>query len=309
MALLEIRGPHLFDEWNLFQIVEWEGEAMPHGVLFPGIPADEIRKASPPGVNARLTEKGMIVSSTQLFLLNEGNRAVLIEAGSGNGKTRPAEPYWDQQALPYRETLVALGVEPNDVEFVYLSHLHPDHVGLATTWNGGRWEPTFPRAEYVLDPREWAYWNSLPAGDPKRHPCIDDSVLPLVEAGCVRFAHDGERIGPLRVRQAPGHTPGHLLFELEESNLWFLGDLLHHPAQAGHPEWSAANWDADPGLARSQRRRFFKRFADTRATLLAAHLGDPFRVEEISSASFSARYGAPMIAENCPSCSESIQQA
>ncbi len=159
-----------------------------------------------------------------------------------------------------------------------------------TTWNGESWEPTFPRAKYVLDPREWAYWNSFPAGDPKRHPCLEDSVRPLMDGGCVQFAHDGERIGPLRIRHAPGHTPGHLLFELEDSNLWFLGDLLHHPAQAAHPEWSAADFDVDPGLARSQRRRFFKQFAESRATLLAAHTGDPFRVEEASPGRFSVRY-------------------
>ena len=110
MALMEIRGPQLFDEWNLFQIVEWEGEAMPHGVLFPGIPAEEMRRASPAGRNGRLSETGMIVTSTQLFLLKNGSRAVLIEAGTGNGKTRPAEPYWDHQNLPYRETMAALGV-------------------------------------------------------------------------------------------------------------------------------------------------------------------------------------------------------
>jgi glyoxylase-like metal-dependent hydrolase (beta-lactamase superfamily II) len=309
MNLLETRGPHLYNEWNLFQIVEWEGEAMPHSILFPGIPAGEIRSASPAGRNARLSETGMIVTSTQLFLLTNGSRAILIEAGSGNGKSRPAEPYWDHQNLPYRETLAALGVEPEDVEFVYLSHLHQDHVGLATTWNGNCWEPTFPKAGYVLDPREWAYWSSLPADDPKRHPCLEDSVRPLVDAGRVQFAHDGERIGPLRIHPAPGHTPGHLLFEMEDSCVWFLGDLLHHPSQAARPEWSAGNFDVDPELARSQRRRFFKRFADSRATLLAAHTGEPFRVEETSSGSFSVRYGAPMIAEHCPSCADSIQQA
>ncbi|MBN2086384.1 MAG: MBL fold metallo-hydrolase [Anaerolineales bacterium] len=308
MTLLEIRGPHVFDELKVFQIIEWEGEAMPHGVLFPGIPADAIRKASPSGENSRLTETGMIVSSTQMFLVTQGNRAILIEAGSGNGKARPDEPYWDHQNLPYRETLAAAGVGLGDVEYVFLSHMHPDHVGLATTWNGDRWEPTFPGAKYVLAPREWAYWNGFPAGDPARHPCINDSILPLVEAGSVQFARGGERIGPVRVHDTTGHTPGHLVFELEDRNVWFLGDLIHHPAQAPHPEWSAADWDFDRELARSQRRRFFHQFAESRATLLAAHTGDPFRVEEISPGRFMACYGDPMPVELCPSRARTFQQ-
>jgi glyoxylase-like metal-dependent hydrolase (beta-lactamase superfamily II) len=299
MALLEIRGPHLFDEWNVFQIVEWEGAAMPHGVLFPGIPVEDIRRASPPGRDGRLTETGMIVTSTQLFLLKAGRRAILIEGGSGNGKTRPAEPYWDHQSLPYLETLAALGVQPEDVERVCLSHLHQDHVGLATTWNGNRWEPTYPKAKVVLDPREWAYWNSLSAADPKHHPCLEDSVRPLVDAGCIQPAHDGERIGPLRVRRAPGHTPGHLLFELEDSNLWFIGDLLHHPAQASRLEWPAADFDVDPGMASAGRRRFLKQFVQSRATLLAVHTGDPFRVKEDPTGRFFVQYMEKNVLEPC----------
>lgn len=289
MNLLETRGPYTINGFQVTQILEWEGEAMPHAILFPGIPADEIRKASPPGAQGRLTENGMIVTTTQLFLLQADGRAVLIEAGSGNGKARPAEPYWDHQTLPYRETLASLGVQPEDVEFVFLSHLHQDHVGLATTRIDGRWEPTFPQATYVFHPSEWMYWSSLSSGDPKRHPCIDDSVLPLVEAGCVRFARAGDRIGPIRIHEAPGHTPGHLVFETEESGLWFLGDLLHHPAQVAHPEWPSADWDVDRAENIAQRKRIFQRAVDSNLRLLAAHMGGLFRIEETVPGRFFVR--------------------
>jgi glyoxylase-like metal-dependent hydrolase (beta-lactamase superfamily II) len=293
MTLLEIRGPRLLNDWKLYRIVEWEGEAFPHGVLFPGIPAEEIRRAVPAGPDGRLNDNGMIVSTTQFFLLLEGSRAIVVEAGTGNGKSRPAEPYWDHQNLPYAETLRSLGVGADDVEYLFLSHLHVDHVGLATTWADGAWRPTFPRAQSVLDGREWAYWNGPPAGNPKPPPCIADSVRPLVEAGRVRFARDGDRIGPLRMHAAPGHTPGHLLFEMESAGFWFIGDMMHHPAQAAHPDWSAADWDIDAGSARSQRADFFRRFARTGATLLAPHLGGPFRLEELSADSFAVHYETP----------------
>jgi glyoxylase-like metal-dependent hydrolase (beta-lactamase superfamily II) len=300
MNLLKTHGPYYYNEWKVTRIVEWEGEAMPHPVLFPGKTAGEIRAASPPGAEGRLTENGMIVTSTQLFVMQAGGRAVVIEAGSGNGKTRPAEPYWDHQNLPYRETLGSLGIEAEDVAYVFLSHLHPDHVGLATTGENGRWTPTFPRAKYVLHPREWEYWTSRSRDDPGSHPFIDDSVLPLMDSGCVLFAREGERIGGIRIHETPGHTPGHLIFEAGEGELWLLGDLLHHPAQVAHPEWPSGDWDTDREGAVSQRRKFFTRFAESAAPLLAAHTGGLFRIEETGPGRFFFRYEKSQTAEECP---------
>jgi glyoxylase-like metal-dependent hydrolase (beta-lactamase superfamily II) len=289
MELLQIHGPYAFNDWRVTRIVEWEGEAMPHAVLFPKISADEIRAASPAGAGGRLTERGMIVTSNQFFLLEGEGRAAVIEAGSGNGKRRPAEPYWDRQNLPYFETLGSLGIKPEDVEFVFLSHLHQDHVGLATIWKDGSWTPAFPRAKYVVHPREWAHWTGLSPDDPRYHPCIGDSILPLREAGCVLFARGGDRIGGIRIHEAPGHTPGLLLFEAAQGALWFLGDLLHHPAQAAHPEWPSADFDTDRAGGIAQRRRYFARFADSGACLLASHAGGPFRIESNGPGKFFFR--------------------
>jgi glyoxylase-like metal-dependent hydrolase (beta-lactamase superfamily II) len=278
MTLLDVRGPQAFGPWQVTRIVEWEGEAFPHTTLFPGIPLGELRQASPPDADGRLSPDGALVISNQFFLLQSKAGTVLAEQGSGNGKTRPNEPHWDHQSLPYLETLASRGVKPEDVDAVFLSHLHPDHVGLATTDRGGRWKPTFPRAEYVLHSCEWEYWKPLSETDPGHHPWIGDSVLPLVESGLIRWTRDGERIHGIRVHEAFGHTPGHCLFEAEGAGLWLLGDLLHHPSQVVRPEWASGNFDFDPEENRRTRIKAYRRFAETGATLFAAHLGGPFRI-------------------------------
>lgn len=290
MNLLETRGPHRFGSWTVTQLVEWEGEAFPHDFLFPGIPASDIRAASPSGVNSRLAENGMIISSTQLFILRQADVVVLIELGTGNGKARPAEPYWHHQHLPYLETLASLGIQPADVDYAFISHLHVDHVGLATTQKDGRWVPTFPRAKYVLHPGEWDYWHKIPADDPRWHPCLEDSVKPLVEAGCIQWVRDGESVAGIRVHEAVGHTPGNMVFEVEGSNLWFIGDLLHHPAQIARPDWLAAFFDIDQEMSIRQRQRYFKRLADSSAVIFAVHLGNSFKVTETAAGQFFARY-------------------
>jgi glyoxylase-like metal-dependent hydrolase (beta-lactamase superfamily II) len=290
MNLLETRGPHTFGPWTVIQIVEWEGEAFPYTVLFPNIPIEQVRAASPAGSNSRITENGMLITSSQLFILRQAEQVILIEQGTGNGKTRPDEPYWDHQNLPYLETLASLGIRPEDVDYVFLSHLHVDHVGLATTQQADYWVPTFPRAKYVLHPDEWAYWGNLPGSDPLRHPCIDDSVLPLVEAGCIQWAHSGDLIGGVRIHAAPGHTPGNLLFEVEEYNLWFIGDLLHHPAQVMHPEWASASFDVDRATNLIQRKNFIERFAASEAVLFSVHMGNPFQVIRTGASRSVIRY-------------------
>jgi len=290
MNLLETRGPHIFGPWTVTQLVEWEGEAFPHSFLFPNLPVNAIREASPSGVHSRLTESGMIITATQLFVLRQGDLVVLVELGTGNGKARPAEPYWHCQNLPYLETLAALNIQPEDVSYVFMSHLHVDHVGLATTRKDELWVPTFPRAKYMLHPMEWNYWSNMPSSDPRWHPCLDDSVRPLVEAGCVSWVQDSECIAGIRIHEASGHTPGNLIFEVEGYTLWFIGDLLHHPAQVAHPEWPSASFDVDVELNTRQRQRYFKCFVDSGAILFAEHMGNPFRITETASQQFFAKY-------------------
>ncbi len=290
MNLLEMRGPHTFGSWTVTQLVEWEGEAFPHTYLFPNIAIDSLRQASPSGVNSRLTESEMIITATQLFVLQQRDLAILIEAGTGNGKTRPAESYWDHQNLPYLQTLAALNIRPEDVAYVFLSHFHADHVGLATTQKEDRWVPTFPKARYISHPTEWEYWSKMTPADPRWHPCLEDSVKPLMEAGCVQWVQDNQCVEDIRIHEAPGHTPGNMIFEVEGQNLWFVGDLLHHPAQIAHPEWPSASFDVDSELNTRQRRRYFKQFADSGATLFAEHMGNQFKVAEIAAGQFFARY-------------------
>jgi glyoxylase-like metal-dependent hydrolase (beta-lactamase superfamily II) len=289
MNLLETRGPHQFGPWHVTQIVEWEGEAMPHDQLFPGVPLEAVRQASPAGSRSRITSQGDIIMCTQLFLLERDNLSVIIEAGTGNGKDRPQESYWNNQHLPYRETLEALGVPLENIAFVFFTHLHVDHVGWATTKRDGGWKPTFPRARYVINKAEWDFWNGIPPGDPLRHPCLDDSVLPLVEAGVVQWAAPGESVSGLTLHDASGHTPGQVALELEGTTVWFVGDLFHHPAQISRPDWPSNGFDTDQEQNTRTRTAFLKRFAEYGSTIFGVHTGNPYQVEATAAGSFFPR--------------------
>ena len=186
MNLLETRGPQHVGPWTVTQVIESEVEAYPYHFLFPGASLEEVIQASPSGAHRRLSDSGNVIMSMQFFVLRRDGLVILVEQGSGNDKTRPAEPYWDHQNLPYLPTLASLGIQPEDVSYVAFTHLHVDHVGLATTLRDGRWVPTFPNAKYLVHPEEWNVYGSLACTDPHWHPCIDDSARPLVEANAVQ---------------------------------------------------------------------------------------------------------------------------
>jgi glyoxylase-like metal-dependent hydrolase (beta-lactamase superfamily II) len=46
------------------------------------------------------------------------------------------------------EELQSVGVRPEDIDTVFFTHLHPDHVGWNLTQGGGDARATFPQARY-----------------------------------------------------------------------------------------------------------------------------------------------------------------
>lgn len=120
----------------------------------------------------------------QSWLIRADGLTVLVDPCNGNGRDRKV-PYFDQRALPWLERLRAAGAEPESVDVVFCTHLHNDHCGWNTTWAGDRWNPTFPRARYLLAEAEYRRWDTT-AGRP--HPntynesVFGECVLPVAEA-------------------------------------------------------------------------------------------------------------------------------
>jgi glyoxylase-like metal-dependent hydrolase (beta-lactamase superfamily II) len=85
---------------------------------------------------------------------------------------------------PYLERLAAIGVTPEQVDFVMCTHLHVDHVGWNTRLVEGRWSPTFPNAKYLFSAIEWQFWQQhYRQADFTDDPYYEDSILPVIAAG------------------------------------------------------------------------------------------------------------------------------
>ncbi len=81
-------------------------------------------------------------------------------------------PAFMDAAGPYMERFEATGFRPEEVDYVFCTHLHGDHCGWNTRLQGDRLVPTFPNARYVMVRREFERW------DPRRpgHKAVRDEI-------------------------------------------------------------------------------------------------------------------------------------
>ena len=128
-------------------------------------------------------QTGVHKACIQSYVLRTPWHTVVIDTCVGNDKPRNGVPAWHMRRGTYLSDLAAVGVKPEDVDMVICTHLHVDHVGWNTRLEGGRWVPTFPRARYVIVREEFEFWKHEGETGREEFGLIDDSVIPVVEAG------------------------------------------------------------------------------------------------------------------------------
>lgn len=225
-------------------------------------------------------ESGHFAMPVHSWLLQVGEALVLIDTCMGNHKARPGVFEMHMLANRYLERMAAVGVHPNEIDYVLCTHLHADHIGWNTRLENGRWVPTFTNARYVLSNTEYQAAREE-ATDPNTpaflRNAFEDSIHPVVEAGKACLV-DGvyELLDCLTLRPAPGHSPGHVRIELQSRGALgvFSGDMLHSPVQVPFWQWSSrVCWDK--ALSAQSRRELLEYCALREALLLPGHFEAP----------------------------------
>lgn len=233
--------------------------------LFPG--------TDPAHIGALLDEAGTTEISTNFnaVLIRSGGKVILADAG-------PRELFGPTCGhLP--EGLAEAGVRPEDVDILFATHLHPDHIAGMIKADGSA---AFPNAELVVTEGERRFWGEPANTEGKGEPLEGWGKLARAVLAAygdrLRVVKDGEDIAPgLSVLALHGHTPGHSGWQLDSGGqqLIHAGDIVHAPAlQVADPEIAIA-FDIDIDAARATRKRLLDRLASDGALFTGGHFLRP----------------------------------
>ncbi len=242
--------------------------------LLQGVSQSEIRSLL---ARQFLENPHKIPTSVNAYLVNTGEKLILIDAGGGN-LCGPA-----MGNLP--KNLKAAGYRPDQIDAVLLTHLHPDHVAGIVDPAG---KPAFPKAVVYVSKRESDYW--LSPADPERATpeyrrhlegaikLVGKVAAPYIAADRWKTFSGAELpIAGLRALPIPGHTPGHTAYEVTsgDQSLLVIGDMIHCAAvQFPRPD-AAVSFDSDAKQAVASREALFRRVAAQKTLIAGMHLPFP----------------------------------
>ena len=173
-------------------------------------------------------------ASVNVFLLRKGGKTMLVDAG--NDPSRGSLQAKLQQA----------GIRPEDISDIFITHLHPDHVG-GLLWKG---KALFPNATLHIAKEELEAWKQ----DDGRRGLA--KYLSPYEQRTNTFEYGTELPAGLLPLKRSGHTPGHTIFRMtlaDGTQTVFVGDIAHAVAlQFPHPTF-CARFDAAPKEAVASR--------------------------------------------------------
>jgi glyoxylase-like metal-dependent hydrolase (beta-lactamase superfamily II) len=160
-------------------------------------------------------DQNRIDLATNCVLVATPDSLGLIDTGYGS--KAPAifrQRHSLEDGAPLVKNLDEIGVSPEDLDWVILTHLHFDHAGGATYHGAdGQLQPTFPRARHIIQRTEWEdATGRIPELAGAYYP---DNFVPLRTAGLVQFIEgDGEIVPGVSAQVTGGHTRGHQIIHI-----------------------------------------------------------------------------------------------
>jgi glyoxylase-like metal-dependent hydrolase (beta-lactamase superfamily II) len=203
-------------------------------------------------INELGLEEG-IPASVCAFLVKTEGKEILFDAANGAP---------DSQLLP---KLDSLGVKPEDIDHIFITHLHGDHIGGLISDE----KAVFPNAQLHINTVELDAWMSMSAEQTKSL----GKTIGLYKDRLNTFTPDESLPCNIKAIQAYGHTPGHTVYQVGKNII--AGDIMHGTAlQTAYPQYSA-RFDMDKEKAVQTRKDVMKKAEEEGLKVYGMHFPQP----------------------------------
>lgn len=196
-----------------------------------------------------------IPATVSTFLMKVEGEYILFDAGLGD--------FGGQLATHLNE----MGVNPDDIKLVYLTHLHVDHISGLVKKSETGFEKVFKNAAVFVGQVERDAWMNMEKND------LQKAILGVYGDSLHLFAFGDKLPHDVEAIDAIGHTPGHTVFRHGE--LLVIGDLMHgYALQINHPEINS-NYDMDKEKSIESRKKILEFAKANKLTMAGMHLPSP----------------------------------
>lgn len=233
------------DTLTLITLKDNDGEKrMPNKLFYGKADSAKVEKLSP---------EGSVASSISCFVVETQGKRILFDAGNGaahGGKML--------------ERLRAASIAPEQIDYIFVTHFHGDHIGgLAADG-----KPLFANAQLYVPDAEYAAWAAMSNDGGKEAVETVDTYGDRLH----RFAYTD--ILPLGVKAmaAPGHTPGHTVYQT--GRLFIAGDLLHGFDLQMQDLDICPAYDMDSAKATESRKHFIDYIRQNKLITAGMHFPD-----------------------------------
>jgi glyoxylase-like metal-dependent hydrolase (beta-lactamase superfamily II) len=204
------------------------------------------------------------------ILVRTSEATLLVDTGLGANP----DSYWGVSKGRLLEALANAGVAPEEIDIVFHSHLHADHVGWNVTEDG---RPTFPNARYMVHREDWKAFHEPLLQKAFPFPYLEEQVYSLEQMGVLDLIEGETQLtSGVKAILTPGHTPGHMCVVVESQGQkgMICGDAILHPAQVREPDWPFV-FDVDREHAAHTRRELIDTIEQEGMTLIQCHFPEP----------------------------------
>ena len=253
---------------------DFEVTALSDGTV--ALPVDQLlTNTTPEKVNKALARsylKAPLQTSVNGYLINTGAKLVLVDTGAAG--------LFGPTLGKLAANLRASGYQPEQVDEIYITHMHPDHVGGLMAGE----QRVFANAVVRADQADADYWLSQANLDKAAENAKGffqgamASLNPYVAAGKFKpISGDTELVPGVRAIATHGHTPGHIIYAVESKGqkLMLWGDLMHVAAVQFAAPATTIQFDTDSKSAALHRKRAYADAAKKGYLVGASHLAFP----------------------------------